>query len=612
MVTARLNRPTPISVRAKNLFDRAKAILLVSPVLAAAVGINNAHIISQIDYWLQNPLAGYMIDGEKWIYNGYSEWAAQLPWLSVDQIGRHIRALEARGLILSDNFHNTTRDRRKWYRLDYHAIAIVTGWNPRKLKFKNSEEQPPSAPEPSEETRLQSVDLQIGICEQSGTSYIGKAFPNPNLLSEESETDFLTLGKEEEIDNQDDNVVTNSFLSQTVNVPKPPDDCIALNNGLSQKTTITHESQFSAAPDVTNSFLSQTVNVPKPPDDFIASSNVLSQDTQDSYEGQFSAAAPVEKVEQPRKLKRVESNYALKGFNSQKERDGFYQKLLELGHNKSGIHSPVGWAASIIRSINDGGICEYLDEYRLGVPVGTCEKREWEIVPGKPLPQFVSYLKRRLRTNLHSDEQALAAAHKVLKDPNAAADLWNSCKRMIQKTSDQWKRDEAMGVNTPYLPPELLPEKEVELKDAAKAIIQLQSASIQCPTPSLQQSQIKALDESNSDQSDQAAKVEVPEVLEVPDLETIKQEVEEKRALLKSGPIGLMVVICWSRAFPGIVELVKDEEGKVTDLKLVEEAEPFSELQPTTDDQGLEVEEGVVVKNENCEGQLIDCDSDSG
>ncbi len=608
MVTARLNRPTPISVRAKNLFDRAKAVLLVSPVLAAAVGINNAHIISQIDYWLQNPLAGYMVDGEKWIYNGYSEWAAQLPWLSVDQIGRHIRALEARGLILSDNFHNTTRDRRKWYRLDYHAIAIVTGWNPRKLKFKNNEEQPQSTPEPSEAPRFQSVDLQNRICENPGTSYIGKAYPNPIPLSEESETDFLTLGKEEEVDNQDDDV-TNFFLSQTPNVSKPLDDCIALNNMLSQATPNTNEGQFSGAPDVTNFFLSQTVNVPRPPDFYIASSNVLSQDRQDSHEGQFSAAAPVEKVEQPRKLKRVEPDYALKGFNSQKERDGFYQKLLELGHNKSGIHSPVGWAASIIRSINDGGICEYLDEYRLGVPVGTCEKREWEIVPGKPLPQFVSYLKRRLRTNLHSDEQALAAAHKALKDPNAAADLWNSCKRTIQKTSDQWKRDEAMGVNTPYLPPELLPEKEVELKDAAKAIIQLQSASIQCPTPSLQESSVKTLDESNSDQ---AAQVEATEVLEAPDLETIKQEVEEKKVLLKSGPIGLAMVICWSRAFPGIVELVKDEQGEVIDLKLVEEASPPSRPQPMNDDPWLEVEEGVVVKNGNCEGQLIDCDSESG
>ena len=54
---------------------------------------------------------------------------------------------------------------------------------------------------------------------------------------------------------------------------------------------------------------------------------------------------------------------------------------------------------------------------------------------------------------------------------------------------------------------------------------------------------------------------------------------EEKKVLLKSGSIGLAMVICWSRAFPGIVELVKDEQGKVIDLKLVEEAEPLSELE---------------------------------
>jgi hypothetical protein len=42
------------------------------------------------------------------------------------------------------------------------------------------------------------------------------------------------------------------------------------------------------------------------------------------------------------------------------------------------------------------------------------------------------------------------------------------------------------------------------------------------------------------------------------------------------------MVICWSKAFPGIVELVKDEQGKVIDLKLVQEVTPSSELQPTT------------------------------
>ena len=101
-------------------------------------------------------------------------------------------------------------------------------------------------------------------------------------------------------------------------------------------------------------------------------------------------------------------------------------------------------------------------------------------------------------------------------------------------------------------------------------------------------------------------------MLEAPDLETIKQEVEEKKVLLKSGPIGLAMVICWSRAFPGIVELVKDEQEKVIDLKLVEDAEPLSEPQPTTDDQGLEVqglEVGESVKFKNSSPKYSDSGS---
>jgi hypothetical protein len=150
MITATFNQSTPLSVRAKNLYDRAKAVVLTSPILAAALDIHKAHIITQIDYWLQNPEAGYIVNGEKWIYNGYSAWAEQLPWMSVDQIGRRIRQLEAQNLIISDNFNNTTRDRRKWYRLNYHALALLTGWNPRKLKFKNHQQQQPESAPPDQ------------------------------------------------------------------------------------------------------------------------------------------------------------------------------------------------------------------------------------------------------------------------------------------------------------------------------------------------------------------------------------------------------------------------------------------------------------------------------
>jgi hypothetical protein len=538
--------------------------------VAATLGSADlATIIQQLDYWLKNENAGYFTkDGHKWIWNGYREWLYQFPWLrTVEAIGRLIRKLERLGIVVTAKLSELMQigfvlepeqpfpyhkdDQRKWYRLDYEQLARITGWSP----FRSG-----SAPKPAPGANLQKIQ---NVSEK-------------NPLIHPTETEGCSIK-------------TTKILSKTLSQESEMDFCILVK-----------EETNTSANEETSVLLSQIVDLTNLTDDNAEIDIQLSQEQQEPHETQFSAAAPVDVVVPQVTVKHVKQDDLLKGFKSAKERDDFYQELLSLGRNKSNIHSPVGWAANIIKDINAGGVCEYLTEYRLGVPVGTCEKQEWEILPGKPLPQFVSYLKRRFRTNLHTDEQALAAAHKALKDPNAAADLWNSCKRTIQKTSDQWKRDEAMGVNTPYLPPELLPEKEVELKDAAKAIIQLQSASIQCPAPSLESS-VKTLDEINSDE---AVKDEAPELPEAPS----KEELEEKRALLKSGNIGLMVVICWSKAYPGVVELVCDDSGKVVDLKLVKE----DERQPMNDDPSLEGEEGVVVKDCNCDDQVIDCESESG
>jgi hypothetical protein len=567
MITATFNQSTPLSVRAKNLYDRAKAVLLTNPILAAALDIHKAHIISQIDYWLQNPEAGYIVDGEKWIFNGYSAWAEQLPWMSVDQIGRHIRQLEAQNLIISDNFNNTTRDRRKWYRLNYHAIALLTGWNPRKLKFKNQQEQQPESapPDQNEDYRFQSVDLQNRICNPADSS-ISIAYPYPTTLPDESATQYFIPNEDE-----DDELLSHEEIFSS----------------LSQGQAF-HEEPFSAA-----------------------TTEVLSQNT-DCHDVQDSVVPSVEVTPKPRRLKRAKSVDSLNGFESQRERDGFYQKLLELGRNKSGIHSPVAWAASIIQSINAGAPCEYLNEYRLNLPVGTCEKREWEIVPGKPLPQFVSYLKRRFLTNAITDEQAIAEAHKALKNPNQAADLWNSCKRTIKNTSAQWQRDEALGVSNAYLPPELLPEEEVDLSEAVEAMEQLQIASLQCSTPcsapAVEGSQVLALEEGNSDQ---VPKVEVAQLPASIDLEVIKQELEEKKALLKSGRIGLSVVLWWARAYEGVVELVKDDADQVVDLKLVEQPQLLSDDQPLELPQQVGVENDSIPKPHHPNQSLINCVDES-
>jgi hypothetical protein len=394
--------------------------------------------------------------------------------------------------------------------------------------------------------QIQSVDLQNRICNPADSS-ISKAYPYPTTLPDESATQYFIPDEDD-----DDELLSHEEIFSS----------------LSQGQAF-HEEPFSAA-----------------------AAEVLSQNT-DCYDVQDSVVPSVKLLQSP-EAKTSKSVDTLNGFESQRERDGFYQKLLELGRNKSGIHSPVAWAASIIQSINAGAPCEYLNEYRLNLPVGTCEKREWEIVPGKPLPQFVSYLKRRFLTNAITDEQAIAEAHKALKNPNQAADLWNSCKRTIKNTSAQWQRDEALGVSNAYLPPELLPEEEVDLSEAVEAMEQLQIASLQCSAPcsapAVEQSQVLALEEANSDQ---VPEVEVHALPASIDLEVIEQELEEKRALLKSGRIGLSVVLWWARAYEGVVELVKDDADQVVDLKLVDQPQLLS------DDQALEVPQQVGVEDDS-------------
>jgi hypothetical protein len=96
-----------------------------------------------------------------------------------------------------------------------------------------------------------------------------------------------------------------------------------------------------------------------------------------------------------------------------------------------------------------------------------CEKQEWENASGKPYPRFLTFLRGRLKTNQMSDEQAIAAVHKALKDTSQAAEHWESFKRTVVTFADQWERDKVMGLSGAYVPPELLPDAEVAIEEAA-------------------------------------------------------------------------------------------------------------------------------------------------
>jgi hypothetical protein len=97
--------------------------LQVLPTAAKYLGVNEAIILQQMQYWLSiNP---HEKDGERWIYNTYKSWAQQMPWMSDRYIQKLIIKLESDGFIITGNFNDKKYDRTKWYRINYEKIDQV-------------------------------------------------------------------------------------------------------------------------------------------------------------------------------------------------------------------------------------------------------------------------------------------------------------------------------------------------------------------------------------------------------------------------------------------------------------------------------------------------------
>ncbi len=131
----------------------------LEPLVAQVLGERCAMIISQLHYWIGKK-CGEIHWGARWIYNSYKEWQVQFPWLGVGQIGHLFRHLEAIGVVLSDNFNRTPTDRVKWYTIDYHQLAKLTGWNPYDLDIESGVTG--KEPEPSADGQQEAPELLAG------------------------------------------------------------------------------------------------------------------------------------------------------------------------------------------------------------------------------------------------------------------------------------------------------------------------------------------------------------------------------------------------------------------------------------------------------------------
>ncbi|EHJ08403.1 DnaD domain protein [Staphylococcus simiae] len=95
----------------------------VLPKLAEEIGLNEAIVLQQMHYWLNNSKHNY--DGKKWIFNSYASWHEQFLFWSERTIKRIIHSLEKQGLLLTGNYNKYSFDRTKWYTINYKKLDDI-------------------------------------------------------------------------------------------------------------------------------------------------------------------------------------------------------------------------------------------------------------------------------------------------------------------------------------------------------------------------------------------------------------------------------------------------------------------------------------------------------
>ena len=92
--------------------------LVINPALAEKIGLNEAIILQQLNYWLTRTDSGISYDGVQWVYNTYSEWREQAPFFSERTIQRTILNLEKIGIVRSEMLRKSKGDRTKFYTIN--------------------------------------------------------------------------------------------------------------------------------------------------------------------------------------------------------------------------------------------------------------------------------------------------------------------------------------------------------------------------------------------------------------------------------------------------------------------------------------------------------------
>lgn len=116
--------------------------LQVLPRLAIAVGLNEAIVLQQLHYLLQNPTNGAEVNGERWIFNTIEEWiTTYFPFWCPRTLRTIFGNLQKKNLIITCQPEGR-KSRRKYYRINEWQLDAIS----EEAKIVTSKRQNSSLP----------------------------------------------------------------------------------------------------------------------------------------------------------------------------------------------------------------------------------------------------------------------------------------------------------------------------------------------------------------------------------------------------------------------------------------------------------------------------------
>ena len=103
--------------------------LVINPRLAERIGLNEAIVLQQLKYWLNETESGLDHEGRRWVYNTVEQWQKQFPFWSADTVKRSLTSLQKQGLVMVEKLAKAKHDHTNHYAINYQSAALIEEGN---------------------------------------------------------------------------------------------------------------------------------------------------------------------------------------------------------------------------------------------------------------------------------------------------------------------------------------------------------------------------------------------------------------------------------------------------------------------------------------------------